>query len=691
MNNYGNFNDLLKDVVQILEPSERLEVSEAASKYRLVNNPGAYVGPWKNETTPYMVEPMDVLASRDYIAEIFVGPAQSGKTDALLVNWVAHTVTCDPADMILYQTSQGVARDFSKRRIDRLHRHSPEVGKRLMQRSDSDNTHDKHYTSGMMLTLSWPTINEMSGRPIGKVALTDYDRMALNIDNEGSPFDLARKRTTTFGSYAMTLAESSPGHEVTDINYIPNSKHEAPPSKGILSLYNRGDRRRWYWPCDHCGTFYEPKFELLKWVDSNDIIESAESAKMMCPHCASLTQHDSKYELNKSGLWVPDGMSVNDHGELDGERERSDIASFWLMGVAASFASWKTLVTNYIKAEKEFEQTGDQGALKTTVNTDQGEPYFPRGLGSDRTAEDLKDRVEQFDADDYPVVPEGVRFLVATVDVQKNHWVVQVHGVLAPPSKGLVFDSIVIDRFNIKKSNRVDDDGDRLWVQPGSYLEDWDILTEEVIDASYELADDSGRRMYIKATMCDSGGVKGVTSMVYNYWLKLKSEGKAGKFLLAKGKPRPNSPRTEVTYPDNAIKGVKPQFSGQIPVMMINTNKIKDHVDNALDRLEPGGMIRFTSALPDSFYPELIAEQRDIDGKWTNPKKLRNESLDLIVYFFAVCFHLRIEYFNWDSPPLWASEWNKNSLVFSENEDNDLAPKKQKVYSTAKELGGILG
>ena len=27
---------------------------------------------------------------------------------------------------------------------------------------------------------------------------------------------------------------------------------------GILSLYNRGDRRRWYWPCPHCGEYFQP-------------------------------------------------------------------------------------------------------------------------------------------------------------------------------------------------------------------------------------------------------------------------------------------------------------------------------------------------------------------------------------------------------------------------------------------------
>ncbi|MCE3090551.1 phage terminase large subunit family protein, partial [Escherichia coli] len=59
-------------------------------------------------------------------------------------------------------------------------------------------------------------------------------------------FSLASKRTTTFMSSGMTLVESSPGRDVKDVKWRRTSPHEAPPTTGILSLYNRGDRRRWY-------------------------------------------------------------------------------------------------------------------------------------------------------------------------------------------------------------------------------------------------------------------------------------------------------------------------------------------------------------------------------------------------------------------------------------------------------------
>jgi phage terminase large subunit GpA-like protein len=68
----------------------------------------------------------------------------------------------------------------------------------------------------MILSLSWPTVSELAGKPVGRIAITDYDRMDDDIGTEGSPFDLAYMRTTTFGSLRMVVAESSPSRPIED-------------------------------------------------------------------------------------------------------------------------------------------------------------------------------------------------------------------------------------------------------------------------------------------------------------------------------------------------------------------------------------------------------------------------------------------------------------------------------------------
>ena len=679
---YSTLEDLIVQTATGVRPPERLTVSQAAEKYRRINNPGSYVGPWKNETTPYLVEPMDTLTSRDFTGMVFVGPAQCGKTDMFL-NYDTYTVKCDPADLMLIQTSQTTARDFSIRRIDRLHRDSPAVKEQLITRRDADNTFDKRYQSGMLLSLSWPTINELSGKPVPRLWLTDYDRMPQDIDGEGNPFDLARKRATTFRSHGMCAAESSPGFTVENAKWQAKSRHEAPPTQGILALYNRGDRRRWYWICVDCDECFEPDFSLLNYPETEDHMEAAENAVMVCPHCGAYYPHNTidgrpgKYEMNNGGIWIPDGMNWSRDNGLHGKPFRSSIASFWLKGVAAAFSDWQTLVFNYLSAEADYANTGSEEALKTTVNTDQGMPYTPKQLAAGRLPEELKAR-----AINLPVkeVPPGARFLIATIDVQKNRFVVQVQGT------GVGKDVWVVDRFEIRKSKRLDDDGERLWVNPGAYAEDWKLLVTEVLTKTYPLSDGSGRHMPIKLTVCDSGGKAGVTSNAYDFvrWLRDNEDeppveeggypwepGLAERFRLIKGASTKNAPRLAISYPDSQRKDRHAGARGEIPVAMLNVNILKDQLDKMLDRREPGGgRINFPAWLDDNFFTELTVEHKDPVKGWLNPKSYRNESWDLLAYYLGAILtpEINIEHIRWDEPPIWAEDWEDNALVIQSAE-----------------------
>jgi phage terminase large subunit GpA-like protein len=697
MNFFDTLEKIVVETASGVRPPERLTVSEAAEKYRYLNNPGSYVGPWKNDVTPYLVEPQDVLSSPGYTAMVFAGPAQCGKTDMFL-NWQTHTVVCDPADMMLIQTSQTTARDFSMRRIDRLHRHSTPVGDRLLNRRNDDNTFDKKYTSGMILSLSWPTINELSGKPIPRLWLTDYDRMTQDVDGEGAPFDLARKRATTFRSNGMCVAESSPGFTVENPKWVRTTPHEAPPTTGVLALFNRGDRRRWYWKCVGCKHTFEPDFSLFQYPDTTDHMDAAEQVVLACPHCGMCYEHDrnealstpGKHDMNRAGRWVRDGMVWRPDGEIVGTPVRSDIASFWLKGVAAAFSDWKTLVLNYLKAEAEYEKTGSEEALKTTINVDQGNAYVPKGSQSDRLPEELKSRARNRGQ---KVVPVGARFLIATVDVQKNRFVVQVHGF------GDGGDIFVVDRFDIRKSKRLDADGEHLWVNPGAYPEDWQLLMDDVMLRTYPLGDGSGREMSIKLTLSDSGGRAGVTTNAYNFWRFLRDgpedgqpvgtwvPGLAKRFLLLKGSPNKAAPRVQVSYPDSERKDRHAGARGEVPVLLINTNEIKDRVDKMLDRLEGGGSVHFPDWLPDTFYAELTVEVRDPAKGWLNPRKFRNESWDLLCYAYAGALspHVRIERLDWSEPPSWADDWDVNDLVHDPAQsDKPFASEPKANYDLAK-------
>lgn len=652
--------NLVCGIVDLIQPPERISVSQAAEKYRFVNQPGAYVGPWLNSTAPYMVEPMDTFADGNYSGMVFVGPAQSGKTDSLIINTVLYSVKVDPLDMMIVCPSMHEARDFSMRRVDRLHRHTQAVGELLLPGSNNDNTFDKHYSNGMLLSLTWPTPSTLAGKPIARVVLTDRDRMDDDVDGDGEPFDLASKRTTTFGSYAMTVAESSPSRPVTDPKWIPSSLHEAPPCEGILSLYNRGDRRRWYWPCPQCEGYFEATFEMLVYEDwpGATNLERAETVRLICPHCGHHIHPDDRDEMQQWGIWLKDGQGIDSKGRVFGPEPRTMIASFWLRGLAATFTNWKKLVAQYLDAQDTYERTNSEEALTKFYNNDLGEPYLPRALAELRLPETLKARAEPLGE---RVVPEGVRCLVATVDVQNNMFVVQVFGIMP----GQPFDTVVIDRYDVRNSQRIDDTGNALWVKPHAYLEDWDELIEHVINKVYPLDDDSGRVMQIKMVACDSGGRRGATTMAYNFYRRLREENLHRRFILVKGDPLPNHPRARITYPDSNRRDSKAGARGDIPLLMLNSNVLKDDLNGRLDSLIPGkGMFRTPDWLSDSFYAELCSEVRGPKG-WEKPSGLRNEAWDLSYYCIGLCVSelMRIEHIDWSNPPAWAAEWDRNDLV----------------------------
>lgn len=683
---YECLEDILIEMFNMIAAPERVTVSDSAAKYRKVYSPGAPSGPWDNDLTPYMREPMDQFPSRNIKSLIFVGPAQSGKTDALILNTVAYCAKVDPMDMLVYSPTQKAARDFSIRRIDRLHEHSKEIGKMLLAERDADNTFDKRYKTGMILTMSYPTVTELAGRPVGRIVMTDYDRFDDDVGGDGSPFELASQRTNTFGSLGICVAESSPSRPVEDPRWIAKSAHEAPPCTGIIDLYNRGDRRRWYWPCPHCETMFEGEFKYLVWDGMDDDestltnLQKGETARMVCPHCGALIHPDDRYEMNTWGEWLPDGMHYDDSGRKVGKPPHNLTRSYWLKGVAAAFTTWKKLVVEYLDAEESYARTLSEESLKKFYNNNLGEPYLAKSLLSIRTPEAIQSNAVPFKK---RTVPAGVRFLMGTADVQKDRFVVMVWGIMP----GRPVDMVAIDRFEITLSDRLDDKGRNLPLDPAGEVNDWHVLKREVMQKTYPLdGDEKNRHMQVRLTLCDSGGRAGVTTNAYNFYRELREENGHSRFLLVKGSGNPNHPRCVVTYPDSNRKDRNAGARGDVPVLQINTNVIKDTLDGRLNSTTPGrGMVLFPQWMPDEVFSELCVEVRGPKG-WENVNKARNEAWDLACYCIAGCIseYLNMEVTNWESPPQWAAEWDTNTLITFDPEMKRFAPRRSSQYDMAK-------
>ena len=651
---FASAKDIRRDVAGLIKAPRRMKVSEAVAEYMRVPRGGGNSVKWDKDTVGYVIEPMDCLNSREYDAVIFVGPARTGKTIGLIDGWITYSIICDPSDFLLVQLTQEKASEHSRKRLDRTFRCSPEIEKRLSPRKNDNNVHDKYFRAGNLLKIGWPSINVLSSSDYKYVALTDYDRWPDDVDGEGDGFSLASKRTTTFMSAGMTLVESSPGKDIVDLKYHPKSTHEAPPTTGILSLYNRGDRRRFYWQCPQCSEWFEPSMvNMVGYRDDTDFVKASEKARLQCPHCQNLIEPDLKRRLNVGGKWLKEGQTIDKNGVIHGEGRKSRIASFWLEGPAAAYQKWDQLIYKLFTAEHDYEMTGSEETLKAVTNTDCGLPYLPRSALEQRRSDELMDRREETEK---RTVPYGCRFLLAAVDVQggrNRRFVVQIVGYGENSERWL------IDRYNIKSSMRSNSDGESLPIDPSAYPEDWDLLISDVLNKQYRIDGLDGGFMPILAMAVDSGGEDGVTDNAYKFWRRCKRDGLSKRVYLVKGDSTKRQKLITRTYPDNTSRSDRhAKARGDVPLYLLQTDQLKDRISNALSRETVGAnYIHFPSWLGEWFFDELTYEERGQDGKWRKPGKGNNEAFDLFCYAHAIAILRGYERIKWgdeDNVPHWA-------------------------------------
>jgi phage terminase large subunit GpA-like protein len=611
---------------------------------------------------------MDETASRRHDTVCFTGPARTGKTMALILGRWIFSVVCHPLDFAVIHSAQDLARDFSRRDLDRQHNWSPALREQMTQRAKDYNTYDKIYRNGIMAVIGWPSKQQLASRTIPVMLLTDYCKWEL------AGFEQARKRTQTAGSLAMTVVEGSPGEWVSPDADIDKPVYElgkplshafpathSGPYASIIPIYQGGTREWWYVPCHACGEYYpqEGRIERFSWGPEADPILAARTAGTVCCWCGTVHGEETKQLENANGRWLAEGQVIDCNGKVLGDsRIGHTYPSFALGGGAAAYQTRKSIVQKYLQALENAKTTGDEKLLKDAVNEDIGAPFLSLHGGASREASPLKKRAESVKKKE---VPEDVRFMIAAVDVQGDRFVVQVHGYGLDRNRW-----VPIDRYNMRHGPRGENT-----IQPAAYDEDWDEL-KKLIVRSYPLYDGSGRRMMIAGVLCDSGGVEGVAEKAYAFYRRLEPHLRA-RFRLVKGEPNPKAPLIEERWPDTrGRKDRKGASRGDVPVYFLNTQRLKDRLDGDLSRNEPGpGYCHFPDWIGEWWYKELTREKKDEKGIWQG--KSKNEAWDLIVYseagaimglpFWRRPSGIDLDQF-WQNPPAWAQPWETNALVF---------------------------
>ena len=450
---------------QNYQPPENITVSQWAARHRVLSRESsAEAGPWRNERTPYLVEPMDAF-NDPRVSDITVAAmSQVGKSE-LELNIIGDVIDQDPGSMLYIQPNLDDAKKFSKLRIAPMIRDSKRLKAKVsdIKSRDAGNTVlQKTFPGGMLTIVGSQSPSALASTPARYVLGDEVDRWVLSAGTEGDPWSLAAARTTTFYN-AKRVAVSTP------------------TIKGfskIEKLYLDGTQEKWCSQCPDCGEWHDILFDDIKFDFDTITTGKIKDYKVLsvgwcCPSCGCL--HSEREMRDQPAKWIADNPGAIDHGHR----------SFWVNAFSSPWRSWDAIVLGFLKSRNDPEK------LKVFYNTVLGQLWEDRGDLEDEDS--MLARREDYGTreDGTPVeLPQGVLVLTCGVDTQDDRLEYEVvgHGHYG-------------ETWGIKKGIIMGDPG---------YDEPWQRL-DDVVSHVYKFKDGTG--LTISMTFVDSGGHK--TQHVY--------------------------------------------------------------------------------------------------------------------------------------------------------------------------------
>jgi len=379
-----------KFFLKTLKPSEVLMVSEWADKYRILSRTSsAEPGRWRTKRAPYLKEPMDCLSENHPCTEVVVMKgSQIGFSEAGF-NWIGYIVDHAPGPVMMVMPTVDTAKRNVKMRLDPMIQETPQLKNKIgaKKAKDEDNTNTmKLFPGGVLIISGGNSAASLRSVPIKYLFLDEEDGYPLDLDGEGSPIELAKKRTKTFGSRKKVFRISTPVFE---------------DSSTIAQAYQESNMKKYHVPCPHCDAMQEIEWKNIRW-ENND----PTTVRLQCVECEQDIEEHNKTMMLQEGEWIA--------GRPEVEIEGFHISSLYS---PLGWYSWQEAVEDFISAKESEEK------MKTFYNTTLGLTWKRRGDAPEWKKLFL--RREQYKMG---VVPKGVYFLTMAVDIQKDRIELEVVG-----------------------------------------------------------------------------------------------------------------------------------------------------------------------------------------------------------------------------------------------------------------------
>lgn len=307
-----------------------------------------------------------------------VKPVRVGLT-TMLTGALASFVANEPAPILAVLPTDGDCRDYVVSDVEPIFAASPAFADILSDdavESGRNTLLSRRFPGGSLKVIAAKSPRNLRRHNARVLFIDEADAMLPGP--EGSPIDLAERRTLSFANRKIVIG-STPTDEETS---------------NVLRSYAVSDRRVFEVPCPHCQHQFELRWADIRWPEGEPA-----RAHAVCPENGCIIEERDKPAIVAAGTWRATAPEVKGHAGFRLNVLVSPLAN----------ASWGTLAAEWLAIHKDAERR------RVFVNTYLAEGWKDGADDVDEAA--LAGRAEEFGVN---AIPPEVLAVTVGVDVQDD-------------------------------------------------------------------------------------------------------------------------------------------------------------------------------------------------------------------------------------------------------------------------------
>ena len=585
---------------------EPLTVSQWADRHRFLTREGAAEpGPWATARTPFLRRIMDVLSDEHPCKKASLCKStQTGGTEALN-NFIGYIIHHSPGPTMVVMPTEKLAQRWSNQRLKPMIAASPALSSVISasrSRDASNTTLMKEFPGGFLVIAGANSASDLRSMPARRVLADEVDEYPDDLEDQGSPLELAERRASTFVRRKVFVC-SSPKIKATSV---------------IWKEFEAGTQERFHVPCPHCGTLQPLEIDQLL-PDGTYLCSAGD--------CGQVIEEHHK-------AWMLDARNGCAWVAAFPERE-ADHCSFQLNALYAPLGlgyTWKEIADLRDAAQRAPDKQ------VTFTNTILGLPF--EGERQQQDASEVERRAEPGTM--RGIVPRGRYILTQGVDCQHDRFEIQTIA-LGRNERISIVDYQVVNGDPSQQDGYAELEAElkraypnlfgRL-ILPCAIAVDGGNWTEEV--AKFVRRQGVQQQSVVRRVLPVGAGHQQQTLHVVR--------GRSGRSERVVYRPA----KTEVNQRGKSIAraigvwGVGTDVAKHILFGRLGGDAHAEDIEDRMIRF-PGGREAAgqddheaaATRLPGTYYTGLTCEYYDLAArKWITPKHARNEPLDTLVYAY---------------------------------------------------------